>query len=265
MAALCSSQVLLTAAACLSLHQGSLPIPSTVGFCRSPGSLLPVKLLAASSSRAFEFLQRRKIGDVIRASVSSSSSSDLAGTENKLSKLDGIKLYDPSGAQVSLIGLWERRPAVVAFARHFGCILCRKRAALLQSRKAEMDAAEVALVLIAPGSPEQARQFVEQTKFSGEVYADPDHASYEALEFVNGATSVLNPKSGLRLLKAFSEGYHQDWELSLYEDTVKRGGWQQGGILVAGPGANTVRYLFKDAEAGDEPEMEDVISACCST
>ncbi|CAM6109291.1 unnamed protein product [Calypogeia fissa] len=52
-----------------------------------------------------------------------------------------------------------------------------------------------------------------------------NHAIYEALEFVNGATSITNPKSGLRLLKAYSEGYRQDWELPFYDDTVKPGGW----------------------------------------
>lgn len=128
-----------------------------------------------------------------------------------------------------------------------------------------MDTAGVALILIAPGSPGQAKQFVEQTKFSGEVYGDPDQASYAALNFAKGAGSILNPKSGSRLVKAFIEGYRQDWELSLDKDTVQRGGWQQGGILVAGPGVNNVRYLFKDAEAGDEPELEDVMNACCPT
>lgn len=265
MAALCSALAPLKVAGYSSILDNSSSIPSAVGFCRSSGFLPCFKRLATSHIRRDEMRHGKAILDGVRASSSlESSSSGLAATEDKSNSLEGIKVYDPNGAVVLLVSLWESRPAVVAFARHFGCVLCRKRADLLQSRKAEMDAAGVALVLIAPGSPEQARQFVEKTRFSEEVYADPDYASYDALEFVNGAQSVFNLRSGSRILKAFSEGYRQDWGVSFDKDTVQRGGWQQGGILVAGPGINTVRYLFKDAEAGDEPELEDVMSACCS-
>lgn len=47
-----------------------------------------------------------------------------AATEDKSNALEGIKLYDPNGAIVSLVGLWESRPAVVAFTRHFGYVSC---------------------------------------------------------------------------------------------------------------------------------------------
>ncbi|KAH0434113.1 hypothetical protein IEQ34_026887 [Dendrobium chrysotoxum] len=39
---------------------------------------------------------------------------------------------------------------------------------------------------------------------------------------------------------------------------------QQGGILVAGPGTSNISYLHKDKEAGDDPNVEDVLQACCS-
>ncbi|OAE19563.1 hypothetical protein AXG93_960s1180 [Marchantia polymorpha subsp. ruderalis] len=160
--------------------------------------------------------------------------------------LEGVQVCDPTGARVSLTSLWENRKAVVAFGRHFGCMLCRKRAGLLEARKTEMDAAGVALVLIAPGVPEQAKGFLEHNKFTGEVYADPEYAAYEALDFTKGFLSVVNPKSGQRLIQARLDGYDQDWELSLgYKDTVQKGSWLQGGILVAGPGKDTVHYFFK--------------------
>ncbi|BBN20110.1 hypothetical protein MPTK1_8g16510 [Marchantia polymorpha subsp. ruderalis] len=199
------------------------------------------------------------------ASVSSPGAAPLA--EGYLTKsLEGVQVCDPTGARVSLTSLWENRKAVVAFGRHFGCMLCRKRAGLLEARKTEMDAAGVALVLIAPGVPEQAKGFLEHNKFTGEVYADPEYAAYEALDFTKGFLSVVNPKSGQRLIQARLDGYDQDWELSLgYKDTVQKGSWLQGGILVAGPGKDTVHYFFKDAEAGDEPNMEELMAACCSS
>ncbi|KAL2609819.1 hypothetical protein R1flu_028392 [Riccia fluitans] len=217
------------------------------------------------STSSFQ-LKKQHFSDVgsSRMLVRASATTSSAGAGNIAKSLEGIQVSDPSGAKVSLTSLWENRKAVIAFARHFGCLLCRKKAALLEARKAEFDAARVALVLIAPGVSEQARIFLENNNFTGEVYADPDYAAYEALGVEKGVFSVINPKSGQRVLQAMSEGFGLDWVLSSYKDTVQSGGWIQGGILVAGPGKANVHYFFKDAEAGDEPNMDEVMSACCA-
>ncbi|KAJ7977025.1 thioredoxin-like protein AAED1, chloroplastic [Quillaja saponaria] len=111
---------------------------------------------------------------------------------------------------------------------------------------------------------DQAKAFAEQTKFEGEIYADPTHSSYEALRFVSGVSTTFTPRAGLKIIQSYMEGYRQDWKLSSEKDTVTRGGWQQGGILVAGPGKSNIVYLHKDKEAGDDPDIEDILKACCS-
>ncbi|GAB4833719.1 hypothetical protein Ancab_031967 [Ancistrocladus abbreviatus] len=110
----------------------------------------------------------------------------------------------------------------------------------------------------------QAKAFCQQTKFKGEVYADPSHLSYEALRFISGVSTTFTPKAGLKIIQSYMEGYRQDWGLSFEKDTVRRGGWQQGGIIVAGPGKSKISYFHKDKEAGDDPPVEDVLKACCS-
>lgn len=97
-----------------------------------------------------------------------------------------------------------------------------------------------------------------------EVYADPTYSSYEALRFVSGVTTTFTPGAGLKIIQAYMEGYRQDWGLSFEKDTRTRGGWQQGGIIVAGPGISNISYLHKDKEAGDDPNIEDILKACCS-
>ncbi|XWS59733.1 hypothetical protein CRYUN_Cryun08bG0147300 [Craigia yunnanensis] len=185
-------------------------------------------------------------------------------SEDTVDLLDTVKVFDLNGNGIPISDLWKDRKAVVAFARHFGCVLCRKRADYLLSKKDVMDKSGVALLLIGPGSIDQAKTFAEQTKFKGEVYADPSHSSYEALRFVSGVTTTFTPKAGLKIIQLYMEGYRQDWKLSFDEDTVKKGGWQQGGILVAGPGKRNISYIHKDKEAGDDPEIEDILKACCS-
>ncbi|XP_029124558.1 thioredoxin-like protein AAED1, chloroplastic [Cajanus cajan] len=68
----------------------------------------------------------------------------------------GLKNYETYGIPIS--DLRKDRKAVVAFARHFGCVLCRKRADYLASKKDILDASGVALVLIGPGSIDQVYQ-----------------------------------------------------------------------------------------------------------
>ncbi|XP_004493935.1 thioredoxin-like protein AAED1, chloroplastic [Cicer arietinum] len=185
-------------------------------------------------------------------------------SEDTSSSLDLVKVFDLEGNGIPISDLWKDRKAVVAFARHFGCVLCRKRANYLASKKDIMDASGVALVLIGPGSIDQAKSFAEQTKFKGEIYADPAQSSYEALRFVSGVLTTFTPKAGLKIIELYMEGYRQDWKLSFQKDTVSKGGWQQGGIIVAGPGKGNISYIHKDKEAGDDPEIEDILKACCS-
>ncbi|KAH7842629.1 hypothetical protein Vadar_007523 [Vaccinium darrowii] len=196
-----------------------------------------------------------------------SGSSGIAASEvseDTTSLLDRVEVFNLNGHGIPISDLWKERKAIVAFARHFGCVLCRKRADYLAAKKDIMDAAGVALVLIGPGSVDQAKAFSEQTKFKGEVYADPSYSSYEALRFVSGVSTTFTPGAGLKIIEAYMEGYRQDWKLSFEKDTRTRGGWQQGGIIVAGPGKSNISYIQKDKEAGDDPAIEDILQACCS-
>ncbi|KAM0875613.1 hypothetical protein ACQ4PT_036718 [Festuca glaucescens] len=196
--------------------------------------------------------------------IGSAAEAAEAPAEGLARSLQGVEVFDLSGKAVPVVDLWKDRKAVVAFARHFGCVLCRKRADLLAAKQDAMEAAGVSLVLIGPGTVEQAKAFSDQTKFKGEVYADPDYSSYRALEFANGLFSTFTPSAGLKIIQLYREGYRQDWELSFEKNTRTKGGWYQGGLLVAGPGINNISYIHKDKEAGDDPAMEDVLKACCS-
>ncbi|KAA8518816.1 hypothetical protein F0562_016410 [Nyssa sinensis] len=201
----------------------------------------------------------------ISAISSSSGIESSVVSEDTANLLDRVKVFDLTGNAVPIYDLWKDRKAVVAFARHFGCVLCRRRADYLAAKKDIMDASGVTLVLIGPGSVDQAKAFYEQTKFKGEVYADPSYSSFEALRFVSGVSTTFTPGAGLKIVQAYMEGYRQDWGLSFEKDTRTRGGWQQGGIIVAGPGKSNISYIHKDKEAGDDPDIEDILKACCAS
>ncbi|KAG0498910.1 hypothetical protein HPP92_003214 [Vanilla planifolia] len=230
-----------------------------LGNPKRPNRILPLLRLRKSNSRSFcPFIRS------IRSAADSFANAPSFKYEDITSSLQNVEVFDLTSKAVPIVDLWRNRKSVVAFARHFGCVLCRKRADVLAANKDLMDAADVALVLIAPGTVDQAISFFEQTKFKGEVYADPSHSSYDALNFAYGVSTTFTPKAGMKIIESYLEGYRQDWELSFKENTRTKGGWQQGGILVAGPGINNISYLHKDKEAGDDPNIEDVLNACCS-
>ncbi|XP_024978312.1 thioredoxin-like protein AAED1, chloroplastic isoform X2 [Cynara cardunculus var. scolymus] len=215
------------------------------------------KTILISSSNA-----RRPVSAA--SSSTGTSQSSIGISEETGTLLERVEVFDLNGNSMTISDLWKDRKAVVAFARHFGCVLCRTRADKLAAKKDRMDASGVALVLIGPGSVDQARAFSEQTSFKGEVYADPSYASYKALSFVSGVTTTFTPGAALKIIEAYMEGYRQDWEISFEKDTRTKGGWQQGGIMVAGPGISNISYIHKDKEAGDDPDIEEILKACCS-
>eukprot|EP00850_Spirogloea_muscicola_P020932 SM000231S07479 [mRNA] locus=s231:20692:26153:+ [translate_table: standard] len=110
---------------------------------------------------------------------------------------------------------------------------------------AELDRAGVRLALIGPGNAEQAQGFRDSVNFPGDVFADPERATFRALDFVSGVGSVFSPKAAVNLVSATLEGFSQDWGLSLQPDTIMRGAWQQGGLIVAGPGTDKLIFLHK--------------------
>ncbi|CAO2824229.1 unnamed protein product [Amaranthus hypochondriacus] len=56
-------------------------------------------------------------------------------SETNISMLDKALVFDLNGKGIPINDLWKDRKAVVAFARHFGCVFCRKRADILASKK----------------------------------------------------------------------------------------------------------------------------------
>ncbi|OWM64582.1 hypothetical protein CDL15_Pgr020549 [Punica granatum] len=257
------------------LFSSSLSLPVRRGRNHVSGSVLLPAWSSAGCSQAWLSSSSEKPFGSIRlsssprshifaASAVTGSTETSAVGEDTTEVLDKVEVFDLNGNAVPISDLWKDRKAVVAFARHFGCVLCRKRADYLASKKDRMDASGVALVLIGPGSIDQAKAFVEQTKFKGEVYADPNQSSYDALRFVSGVSTTFTPGAGLKIIQLYMEGYRQDWKLSFEKDTVSRGGWQQGGIIVAGPGKKNISYIHRDKEAGDDPDIEEVLAACRS-
>ncbi|EFJ21701.1 hypothetical protein SELMODRAFT_417123 [Selaginella moellendorffii] len=121
------------------------------------------------------------------------------------------------------------------------------------SKKEVFDAAGVSLVLVGPGTVDQKFMPIQPML----------HLKRSNSSLARPPSLIPTVKAAMRVMGAHLEGYRQDWRLSFEKDTVQRGGWQQGGISIAGPGKDRLLYIHKDKEAGDEPDIKEVIAACC--
>jgi hypothetical protein len=107
--------------------------------------------------------------------------------------------------------------------------------------------------VVGNGSPEQAADFVETTKFPSTLYTDPSRASYRGFGLERGVGRTLGPASLVRGTVAFFSGHRQT---ALAGDP-----WQQGGTFVISPPAE-VLFAHRDGGSGDHPAVESILKAC---
>ena len=116
---------------------------------------------------------------------------------------------------------------------------------------AEIEAAGARLVLVGNGSPEQAAGFAKQ--FPGvTILTDPSRDSYRALGMRRGVAATFNPTSLLSGVGAALRGNRQT--------SVEGDPWQQGGLLLLGPGGQVLR-LQRNRSAGDRPDLDKALRA----
>ncbi len=116
----------------------------------------------------------------------------------------------------------------------------------------QLGKAGVSLAAIGSGSPDQARAFVEEFGFSGEIYVSQDLAAYKAFRLVRGIWRSLGPASILRGLGAIRAGFRQG---SSAGDP-----WQQGGVFLVGPGEKLL-FAHRDQFAGDLADLDQALAA----
>jgi peroxiredoxin len=166
--------------------------------------------------------------------------------------LEGVTVQDLDGAPVQLSSLWEDRPVVLAFVRHFGCLFCREQAVALRDEVPKIHEAGAELVIIGCGSPTQARWFAEDTEIKTPLFTDPTTKAYWAAGMKRGIARTINLKALGHAFRAFRAGHRQT--------KTKGAPFQQGGVLVVAKGG-AIQYSFASNDAGDHAPLAEVMSA----
>ncbi|HEY4693637.1 MAG TPA: peroxiredoxin-like family protein [Bellilinea sp.] len=120
-----------------------------------------------------------------------------------------LTLTSTTQDSVKLSGLWNQRPLLLAFTRHFGCTQCKQMLDELVAGQEKIKQAGLNLAVITQGTPETAAEFAKKFAPGLLVLADPDRKAYKAyrLERGNVFQTYLNRKVWAAIRQAGKKGY----------------------------------------------------------
>ena len=181
------------------------------------------------------------------------------------------KIIDMDGQEHDLMETWARRPAVLAFVRHFGCLLCREQVVQLRREVDTIHAHGAELVVIGNGNRHFASAFREDLQLDTPLYVDTARASYRALGMKRGIARTLGSwRTWIGNLRGLQDGFRQKrvriilswWSRSVPAliPGTQGDAWQLGGVFVVLPDGR-VPYRYLSSVAGDHPPPTEVLAA----
>jgi hypothetical protein len=166
-------------------------------------------------------------------------------------------LVTSDGMKWSFADLCSKRPTLVVFLRHFGCIGCAEQVREILPRLGELEALGVAALFIGSGPPEHIAAWIERNDLGDKhavVVTDPSLAAFRAAGLSRSFWATYGPRAIAGFLRAFSHGHRPlptDGDL-----------FQQGGALLVADGA--VAWSQASASLGDHADPSDAIEAALS-
>jgi hypothetical protein len=131
-------------------------------------------------------------------------------------------------------------------------MFARQQAAALMEIKGTLDSAGIALVAIGSGSTGNAKSFIDQFNFTGEIYVNQDLSAYKAFKLERGFWRTLGPSALFRGVQAMRKGFRQGRSAGDL--------WQQGGVFVIGPGSKLI-FQHRNKFAGDHADLDAVLTS----
>lgn len=164
-----------------------------------------------------------------------------------------ITVLDISGERVELRDYWRNGPTLVSFLRHFGCMHCRYRLAVLEENREQLNRAGLQLLAIGLGQPKHAERYCGKLAPHVTCFSDTVNDGYYAWGLRQGTMAELAAQ-GMNVLKASAK--------------VLLAGHMQGaatGDINMLPGTfiidrdGVVQYAYYSKYAGDDPSIETLL------
>jgi len=172
-----------------------------------------------------------------------------------MTALAAAKCLDLEGRPVRLRDAFGTKPTVLALVRQFGCLFCHELVSELVADADRIRDAGGHVVIVGPGSVEQAKKFA---KYRGlpregvELFADPERTSFEGAQLPRSwVLTFLNPGAW----DAYGRAKDKGWKIGGAHGDVA----QLGGVFVVRPPAE-LTFEHRSKFAGDHPSVDELVA-----
>lgn len=171
-----------------------------------------------------------------------------------------LVLQDTDGNQVELASLWQEKPLLLAFTRHFGCTQCKEMLDELVIGYTKIQEAGLNLAVITQGTPEATGLFADEFAPGLYLLADPERKAYEAygLERGNLFQTFLNPNVWSAISRARKKGYQVE-PPPAGQDAMQ----MSGTFIITTDGHIALPYYYD--HIADHPPLDLLLSGVLST
>lgn len=159
--------------------------------------------------------------------------------------------------QESIKTLSNKKPVMLVFLRHFGCIFCREALKDISFKREEFEDKGVHLVFVHMSDRDTAGKYFKKFNLEGvDHISDPECKFYAAFGLAKGTFSQLfGLKNWIRAAEITTLGT---------PISIKQigDGFQMPGIFMLKSGRIIDSYIHRTAS--DRPDYDDIISCCAA-
>ncbi|KAG6915938.1 hypothetical protein DXG01_009204 [Tephrocybe rancida] len=197
-------------------------------------------------------------------SLTTSSPSSIPD-DKALSNAANLEVLDSQGNKVAFSSIFKEQKTIVVFIRHFFCGNCQmfveQLAAIPESTLSNNG---IRIAVVGCGDWQPIQSYIEKTKFTGPIYADPTRTLYRALgmniEKLEGTPAGQERKSYLKE-GAMTNALKSIWKGPLTHPNLigKQGNISQlGGEFVFGPGLSC-SFAWRMQHTEDHIEIAELL------
>ena len=175
-------------------------------------------------------------------------------------KAPDLTLLDLAGKPVPLSSLWEEKPLLLAFTRHFGCTQCKEMLDILVAGKAGIEKAGLGIAIVTQGTPEASAEFTKKYAPGLFALADPERKAYQAygLERGNLFQTFLNRKVWKAISQARKKGYRVETPPA-GQDAMQ----MSGTFIISKEGKIELPYYYDNI--ADHPSLDLLLEGVLNT